>query len=520
MRRLLAIAALILAVAAVTVAIATAAGDDDAYKVRAIFMNASFAVTGIDVKVAGVKVGKVTDISVTPDNRAAIVLRIDDPGFQDFRKDAECAIRPQSFIGDKFVECSLTQPRAAGAPLPPPLPTIKEGDGKGQHLVPVSQTNQPVDVDLVNNILRLPFRERLSIILNELGTGLAGQGDALRQAIRNADPTLKEADRVIQILADQNKVLADLARDSDRVLAPLARDRRQVADFITKANTTAEATAERGAAFEENLRLLPPFLRQLRPTMTRLGGLADQFTPVLRDAHAVAPDVNRVIERLGPFSKVALPSFRTLGAATVVGRPALQRSSGLFQDIADFNVNGKPLASDLRKTLISLRDTGGIERLLDFLFYTGGATNGFDALGHYFRIGLVVRPACQFYAVKRTAECNANFYGNTPAEAAAEAEKQAAEGGNQQPAAAARVASPGTAAPGSGGSELQRIDGLLKRLKPSDDATWSGTGSGSGATSAPQAPAGAPTVSPTPAAPTASAASPADGALLDYLLGG
>ena len=41
-------------------------------------------------------------------------LRHRRPGFQDFRSDAECAIRPQSLIGDKFVECTLTQPRPAG----------------------------------------------------------------------------------------------------------------------------------------------------------------------------------------------------------------------------------------------------------------------------------------------------------------------------------------------------------------------------------------------------------------------
>jgi ABC-type transporter Mla subunit MlaD len=441
MTRVLAIGAVLLAAVLLAVVAAGASdGDDGDYRVRAIFMNASFAVTGIDVKVAGVKVGKVEDLSVTDDNRAAIVLRIDNNAFKDFRKDAECRIRPQSLIGDKFVECTLTQPRPQGAATPPPLPTIKEGDGKGQHLLPVEQTRQPVDVDLVNNIMRLPYRQRFSIILNELGTGLAGQGDALRQAIRNADPTLKDVDRVIQILAEQNRVLADLARDSDRVLAPLSRDRRQVADFITKANTTAEATAERGAAFEENLRLLPPFLRQLRPTMVRLDGLAREFTPVLQDVGAVAPAFNRVITQLGPFSRASLPSFRTLGEAAQTGRPALVRSREFFHDIEDFNVNGKPLADDLRRTLVSLRDTGGIERLLDFVFYTAGSTNGFDALGHYFRIGLVVNPVCQIYAVESNAECNANFYGPKPEDAErlrAEEEAQAQQGGEQPAARAA-----------------------------------------------------------------------------------
>ena len=49
---------------------------------RAIFDSASFLVPGEDVKVAGVKVGTIEALDVTPDNKAAIVLRIDDPAFQ------------------------------------------------------------------------------------------------------------------------------------------------------------------------------------------------------------------------------------------------------------------------------------------------------------------------------------------------------------------------------------------------------------------------------------------------------
>ena len=104
--------------------------------------------------------------------------------------------------------------------------------------------SKPVDLDLVNNTLRLPYRERLTIIINELGTGLAGRGGDLRLAIRNANPALKETDKVLRILADQNRTLANLARNSDVILAPLARDRARVANFVTQAKITSQATAE------------------------------------------------------------------------------------------------------------------------------------------------------------------------------------------------------------------------------------------------------------------------------------
>ncbi len=183
-----------------------------------------------------------------------------------------------------------------------------------------------IDLDLINNILRLPYRQRLSLILNELGAGLAGRGDDLNKIIRDADPALKATDKVLKILAQQNRVLANLARDGDTIMAPLARERDKVADFVVQANTTAQATAERSRDLEANLQRLPQFLRELKPTMTRLGSLSDEFTPVLSDVGKVAPDLSRFIKELGPFSTQATPAVVSLGDASVVGRSALLKS--------------------------------------------------------------------------------------------------------------------------------------------------------------------------------------------------
>ena len=51
---------------------------------------------------------------------------------------------------------------------------IEEGDGEGERLLPVERTSSPVDLDLLNDIMRLPYRERFAILLSEFGTGLAG----------------------------------------------------------------------------------------------------------------------------------------------------------------------------------------------------------------------------------------------------------------------------------------------------------------------------------------------------------
>jgi phospholipid/cholesterol/gamma-HCH transport system substrate-binding protein len=122
MRRVAAVILLIAAAAAFAV-VALGAGDDGGgdYEVRAIFENAGFVIPGEDVKVAGVRVGSIASIDVTEDFRAAVVLDIEDPGYQDFREDASCIVRPQSLIGERFVDCTLTEARSPGEEPPPEL---------------------------------------------------------------------------------------------------------------------------------------------------------------------------------------------------------------------------------------------------------------------------------------------------------------------------------------------------------------------------------------------------------------
>lgn len=517
MKRIVAIALLAVAVVAVLVAGTGASNDDGGgYKVRAIFDNAFTVIPGEDVRISGVNVGKIDALEVTKDNRAAVVLKITREGFQDFREDASCTIRPQSLIGERFVECSLTKPRRAGQQAPPPLKEIPEGEeGAGQLLLPVTNTAKPVDIDLINNVTRLPERQRLAIILNELGAGLAGRGEDLNETIRRANPALGTTNRVLKILADQNQVLSDLAESSDEALAPLAEDRESVASFIEQANDVSRATADRRADLERNFELLPRFLRELRPTMTRLEGFADQFEPVLEDLGDVAPQLNQVFQNLGPFSEAGTEALTSLGEAAEVGRPALQATRPITQDLRGLFQDARPVADDLEKLTTSLRDTGGIERLMDVLFFTVASTNGYDELGHYLRAGLLVN-TCTTYVTDPQGGCSARWsQEDTEAETAQAASvsavqakyaKRAAQSTNVTPTAAgedqsAEAIAARRAAKGSAKQEDSKALALPKNVLPGDDAQ-----------------AEAPTARTSSA--NAGGVSKEQAGLLDYLLGG
>jgi phospholipid/cholesterol/gamma-HCH transport system substrate-binding protein len=251
MRRIaLTCAALLLGVMLIALPAVGSDGSSGSYKVRGVFDNGSFIVTDEEVRVAGATVGTVESVDVSEDDeivsreggdhavpgKAVVVMDITDPGYKDFRTDASCIIRPQSLIGERYIDCTPTQPYAAGQEPPGELSTIPDGQpGAGQHLLPLENNGKTVDLDLIQNIQRLPYRDRFRLILNDLGAGLAGRGQDLGEVIDRANPALRQTDRVLKILAQQSRELASLAANGDAVLEPLARNRTHVTSFFHNA---------------------------------------------------------------------------------------------------------------------------------------------------------------------------------------------------------------------------------------------------------------------------------------------
>ncbi len=74
------------------------------YKVHVTFDNISGLKNGAAVEVAGVDVGRVDSIRLSPNDRAAVTLRLE-PGLK-LHDDAIASIRTKGIIGDKFVKLS------------------------------------------------------------------------------------------------------------------------------------------------------------------------------------------------------------------------------------------------------------------------------------------------------------------------------------------------------------------------------------------------------------------------------
>jgi ABC-type transporter Mla subunit MlaD len=377
-------------VAAVTAAGAADGGGELRYRVA--LDNAFGLIEGADIKVAGVKAGRIERLDVRPsDLRALVTVKLDEVGAQPFRSDVFCEVRPQSLIGEYFLDCL---PGRFGRLL------------RSGATVPHTQTATTIPADLVNNVLRRPYRERLTLILNELGIGLAARGGDLNETIRRAVPALRDTEQVLRIL-DQNKlVIQQLTRDADQVLVRLAGNRRDVARFVEEARDTAAVSASRRVALAATFRKLPVFLRELRPTLRDLGRAATDQVPALRNLRASAPTLTLFLRRLGPFADASRPAIRTLGGASIVGRRAAANAPPFVDRLRKFTSSTPELAQNLAIVLEHLDDRDhavepdpdspggegytGLEALLQYPFDQTLAINVFDKRGYILKLNVLL----------------------------------------------------------------------------------------------------------------------------------
>ena len=417
-------------VAAVVVAIVLIAGSGsgDGYVVRAVFGNGSFMVAGEQVRVAGANVGTIKSVSVSlpgeptaeeggklvdVPGKAIIELEISDPSFQDFRQDAGCEIRPQSLIGEKFVDCHPTEPRAPGEQPPPALQKIPAGEpGAGQYLLPLGRNQTTVDPDLINNINSLPYAQRFRLIFNELGAGLAGRGEDLEAAIKKANPTLRSVDKLFGQLTEQKDQLAQLAAESQEILEPLTREKEHVVGFLAHSGEAAEASSEHGGELEAALRKFPTFLVEFRETMKNLKVFSDAGTPLLEDLGVAAPSLTSATRTLTPFSEATTVALKSLATAGEASGPVFAEATPVVRKAGKLAKTGVVSTRELAALFGSLEETKGWQRLTELIYNSTGAFNGFDKYGHYGR-ALVTLTNCLDYVAepKGTSGCDANFNG-------------------------------------------------------------------------------------------------------------
>lgn len=218
-------------------------GESGETSYRAEFSTASRLKPGDQVRVAGVVVGSVTSVAVTPRSTAMVSFKVD-PTLP-VTSGTHAAIRYLNLIGDRYL--SLT--RGGGPRL------------SAHGLIPISETTPALDLNALFDGFRPLFAALspgdVNKLASEIVTTLQGEGgtiDALLQNTAVLTSTIANKDAVIgQVVTNLNSVLAtfdqhqsgvqQLVTQLDRFVSGLAGDRTAILDSIDHINQLTAITS-------------------------------------------------------------------------------------------------------------------------------------------------------------------------------------------------------------------------------------------------------------------------------------
>lgn len=376
------------------------------YELKATFSNAANIRTDSPVRIAGVNVGKVTEVRRVGES-AEVTFTVDDEG-RPIHEDAEVEIRPRIFLeGNFFLDLQPGSPSAA---------ELDSGDD-----IPITQTATAVQLDEVLTALQAPDRENLIRLLQGFGTGLNHvpaaaedvgqdpdvQGETAGEAINDTFEYAADAGRDTAIVAEAlqgteaNDLSRLLAAQRDVFAALVARE-LQLQDLITNFNTTMRAFALESDNLGSTIRELSPTLQVARPSLLHL----NQSFPALR---AFARDITPGIKQL-PATIAASPgwlrqTYRLLGPRELkyiarqlrlTGIPAGKTGTsgpGLLFQLGQFSRCFTDVLIPTSDAVIPNLGTDsfstGQSNFREFLYSTvnlAGLSQNFDGNGPYIRI--------------------------------------------------------------------------------------------------------------------------------------
>ena len=267
-----------------------------AFVITAEFRDAAGLSAENQVRVAGIKVGTVSDIQLVGD-RVLVTMEIDNG--TEIPKDAFAEIKLATILGTKFVDLEAK----GGAPY------MEDGDS-----IPLEDTAIPYEIYQASNqgtnLLEeldgpalndalVQLTKLVNVSKDELGEALAGLnelGAGLNDKEEDIRSLLANANDLTALLADEGDEINDLIVSSDAVLSSLAQKREEVQSLL---ESTKLMSGQLAGVLKDN---------------------RENVDGILSKLHKALVVLDRNVEHLDVALEYAGPSSRYFGSVFSQGR--------------------------------------------------------------------------------------------------------------------------------------------------------------------------------------------------------
>jgi phospholipid/cholesterol/gamma-HCH transport system substrate-binding protein len=255
----------------------------DSRDYKAVFSDATGVVKGDDVRIAGVKVGTVSDIEIHDENKAIVTFSVD--ADSQVTAATNAAIRYRNLVGQRYIALS----QGVGSPS-----ILRDGS-----TIPMSRTQAALDLTVLFNGFKPLFEalspEDINKLSYEIITVFQGEGGTLESLLAHTasvTSTLASRDKVIGDLIDNlNQVMVTLGdRDDElsqllinlrRFVSGLSKDREAILGSLESISDLAVETSGLVTGVRKPLAKDVSELRDLAGTLDRNKAELDRAIQVL-----------------------------------------------------------------------------------------------------------------------------------------------------------------------------------------------------------------------------------------------
>jgi phospholipid/cholesterol/gamma-HCH transport system substrate-binding protein len=263
---------------------------EHAYDVRAVFTDASGISSAAQVKVAGVRVGRVTGVHADRKAGTVVVTMKVNHGVRLSATNTHADIALATLLGSKYM-------RLSGKVTAPYLEDLE----KNRRIIPVEHTKTPFDVFELTKVGTRAIEATDTAKLNQLVKQLANvteskqaQVAALLDGLNKVGTAISVRDVQLRDLLDQADTLSGTLAEKDRTLVSLLDQSQAVLDLVTRRR------ADIAAGLESTNTAVGQLAGILGGHLTELDAILDTLHPTVDILDRRQADLDRTLAYLGP----------------------------------------------------------------------------------------------------------------------------------------------------------------------------------------------------------------------------
>jgi virulence factor Mce-like protein len=295
------------------------------YRVNVAFPEATQLAQEAEVRISGVKVGKVRTVEPNEDSGLTDAVLEIDGKYAPISKDARAVLRQKTLLGETYVELAPGSAAADGEAI------IDDGGSMAQ-----AQVSETVELDEILRTFDAETRQKFSIWMDQQGRAVKGNGQAINDALGNLTPFAEETDDVLQVLRTQSGATRRLIRNTGEVFEALSERQGQLRSLIRNSNRVWETTAARDQELADTFRVFPTFLREGRTTTRRLTEFAEDTDPLIDQLRPAARELSPTLQSLDKLAPDLRGLFRNFDPLIRVSRRGLPATSEALNNTRPF----------------------------------------------------------------------------------------------------------------------------------------------------------------------------------------